>query len=130
MTMLPKAIAALYLVFFFATGAKSQGMVGSWTDHLSYNNCIAVSTSNNYTLGLTAAGIISVNNSTFETTRINKVNLLSDFDASAILAIGTDDSFILGYTNGNIDIYKNRKLTNMPDIKEKSISGSKTTQPF
>jgi hypothetical protein len=130
MTMVPKAIAALYMIFFFAAGAKSQEMVGSWSDHLSYNNCIAVTTSTNYTIGLTASGIIKVNNSTFETTKINKVNLLSDVDASAILAIGTDDSFILGYTNGNIDIYKNRKLTNMPDIKEKSISGSKTINRF
>ncbi|MFT3740976.1 MAG: hypothetical protein QM786_19680 [Breznakibacter sp.] len=87
-------------------------------------------TNKKWAYGLTSSGIIRVNEESGEINKFSKVNLLSDTDLSAFLPFGDDNDFFVGYGNGNIDIYQNGKLYNIPDIKEKTISGSKRINRF
>jgi hypothetical protein len=127
---LRKLLVVASIIAVTAQLATAQNRIGSWADHFSYNNCTAVSGNANWTYGLTPSGIVKVNNSTFEVSRYTRVNLLSDVEPTAFLPLGNGEDFIVGYANGNIDIFSNNKLSNLPDILEKTISGSKEIMRF
>lgn len=113
---------------FWKTDA--QNAIGSWSDHLSYYNCSNVFTSDKWVYGISPSGIIRVNEESGEVVKLSKVNLLTSNDISAFLPLGNGDEFFVGYSNGSIDLYMNQKLYNIPDIKERIISGSKKINRF
>lgn len=120
----------LGVVFFLChVVGSSQINREGWSDHFSYNNCIAVSDGDNYAFAATDVAVILYDKSTESIIRFNKTNGLSDVGITAISAL-KDNSFIIGYSNGNIDFIRNNKVINLPDLKNKNIQGSKKINSF
>ena len=54
-----------------------------------------------------------------------KTNGLSDIGISILNYYEDKNILFVGYSNGNIDIIIDKKITNIPDIKNKNISAGK-----
>lgn len=120
----------LGVVFFLChLVGSSQVNRDGWRDHFSYNNCIAVSEGDNYVFAATEVSVILYEKGTESIIRFNKTNGLSDVGITAISAL-KDNSFIIGYSNGNIDFISNNRVINLPDLKNKNIQGSKKINSF
>lgn len=57
-----------------------------------------------------------------------KVDGLSDVGIVKIFSEKAHNSLIICYANGNIDVIQNDRLTNIRDVKDKSLTGSKILQ--
>ncbi len=108
---------------FFSASAQS---IGDWRMHINYRN------SNNAAVG--GSRIIAANDKSlliydFEDGSVNtldKAKGLSDYGVSAIAYDETTSTFIVAYTNSNVDLIKGNSIINLPDIKNKLTAGSKT----
>jgi hypothetical protein len=58
-------------------------------------------------------------------TSLSKLNGLSDYDVDKFKYNNELGILVLAYSNGNIDLMKGNSITNVTDIKRKSIVGSK-----
>ncbi len=96
----------------------------NWRDHFSYRDCQHIAESESFVVASAEIGVIVYDKSTGLSSTISKINGLSDVDISAIASL-VDDLFIIGYTNGNIDIINKGQIINIPDLKSKQIQGSK-----
>lgn len=116
----------VFCLFLFNNSTKAQAPKGEWRDHLSYNNVhsIAVSPNKVYCAVQEALFVYDKNDKSIE--KKSKINGLSDLGVGSLAYSNKYKSLIVGYTNGNIDIVKNNKIHNLPDIKNKDIIADKT----
>lgn len=117
----------LPLITIFS-GAFSQVPHGKWRDHFSFTEGKYVTMGDNKVFCATQTGIIIYNNG--EIDKITKVNGLTDVGISTIVVGGSENILAVGYENGNIDLVYNDRVVNIPDIKDKSLSGSKVINHF
>lgn len=117
-------ITFIFIVLFQLT--FSQTGVGQWSDHLPYNSANSVTESPDKIYASTGEAVYSYDKNTGETQKLNKVNYLSDIGVSFINYSKNQNTLIIGYKNGNIDILKNNIVTNISDIKRKSFSAGKS----
>lgn len=116
----------LGLLIFFSHLAYNQGVsIGSWRTHLPLNKVIAVVEAENIIYAATPYSIFFYDKTDNSINQLTKVNGLSDVGISAIYYDKTYKSLVIAYTNTNIDLIKNKKVINIPDIKNKSIPGNK-----
>ncbi|HSA04530.1 MAG TPA: two-component regulator propeller domain-containing protein, partial [Tenuifilaceae bacterium] len=120
-------LLSLLLTTVFS-GASSQVPHGKWRDHFSFNEGKYVTMGDNKVFCATPTGIIIYNNG--EIDKITKVNGLTDVDITAIAFGGANKILAVGYENGNIDLVYTDRVVNIPDIKEKSLLGSKVINHF
>ncbi len=109
----------------FAGQAVKEIPVGHWRHHLPNHNVIKVEETSTHIIGATPYTLLFFNKGDNSIERINKVHGLSDFDMSAMAWAGKQETLIIGYENGNIDIIKNNTFYNITDILQASILGSK-----
>ncbi len=105
--------------------AYSQVPNGAWRDHLSYAEAADVAEVGQKIFCATSGGLFSVNKKDNTIEKYSKVNGLSDVEISAINYSDATKTIIIGYTDGNIDMIRNDSITNVPDIKLKTLTGSK-----
>ncbi len=103
--------------------------IGLWTDLFSYNNIkkLAFGRSNEV-IGLSENGIIIFNAEDQSFQKISKTNGLNDVAPTAIAYIPQNNSIVLGYQNGNIDVLLQSGTINVPDFKLSNIIGDKSIQ--
>nr|WP_321407377.1 two-component regulator propeller domain-containing protein [uncultured Carboxylicivirga sp.] len=123
-----KHIITISLSLLLISSLNAQ-WYNNWRDHFSYRNCEHIAESDNYIIGATETGLIIYNYLTGETKKISTVSGLNDVGISAIASVG-DDTFIIGYETGNIDLYSINNVYNIPDLKNKSLQGSKKINHF
>lgn len=99
--------------------------IGGWKEHLSYKSGISVSEGNGKVYCATKSGIFSLNKSDNSLDRMSKVNGLSDVEASVLNFNAFNNKLLIAYKNSNIDIISDGTITNIADIKRKSIVGNK-----
>jgi ligand-binding sensor domain-containing protein len=117
----------LFLILLFSLVGHSQNVaIGSWKDNLSYKNGIGVTQGNGQVYCLTQGGIIIYHIAGNSIERLSKINGLSDIQPSAIAFNSFNNKVLIAYKNSNIDIIDNGIITNIVDIKMKSMMGSKT----
>lgn len=105
----------------------SQVPAGAWRDHLPYSHGSRLAQYDNRIFCSTTDGsLFSWNMRDGSIKKHSKVNGLSDADISTIGSSGNSGTFLVGYTNGNIDLIRNDSVTNIPDIKRKTITGEKS----
>jgi hypothetical protein len=119
-----------FLLFFFIVFShvqlSAQSMaIGDWREHLPYNNCIAVSEAGSLIYTATPYGIFTYDRSDNSIQRLTKINGLSDIGLSDIAWNSARKTLVITYTNANIDLLKDNKITNLSDIKRKPILGDK-----
>ncbi|MBX7227402.1 MAG: T9SS type A sorting domain-containing protein [Chitinophagales bacterium] len=105
---------------------KSQSVIGSWRTHHSYVIANGLALDKNQVFCNSPYAYFSVQFDNGEINTFSKSNGLSDAGVAAIGKDTTNDILVVVYNNSNIDILKNGKIINLPDIKNKSITGDKT----
>ncbi|TRX71219.1 two-component regulator propeller domain-containing protein [Carboxylicivirga sp. M1479] len=115
-------------ILFIALGPlKAQDT--KWRDHFSYRNTEHIAESENYTITASEMGLMILNKLTKEINTYSRVNGLSDVSITAVNAF-SNDRFIIGYANGNVDILSENNIINIPDFKLKQIQGTKQINHF
>ncbi|HNY43554.1 MAG TPA: two-component regulator propeller domain-containing protein [Bacteroidales bacterium] len=117
------SIVCLMILSFFST---AQVAVGQWRDHLPYNHGTSLAISENEIYMSTNAGLMRFDKRTSELEKLSKINGFSDAGVSTVKYSKKFDTFIIAYTNGNIDLVQNNTITNIGDLKRKFINGDKT----
>jgi hypothetical protein len=113
-------------IVFFSAGSQAQDVaIGGWKEHLSYKNAISVSEGNGRVYVATTSGIFSLNKADNSMDRLSKVTGLSDIEASVLNINTYNNKLLIAYKNSNIDIVSSDAITNIPDIKRKTIVGNK-----
>lgn len=100
--------------------------LGQWRDYSSYNSLISIEKAGSIIYGASTNGVIEVDLSENTIQYLTKIDALSDINLTVIRYDENSKSLIVGYSNGNIDIIRNNKTTNLSDIKTSSIVGDKT----
>lgn len=109
----------------FATLAQDVP-IGGWKEHLSYKSALSVTEGNGKVYVATTSGIFSLNKSDNSMDRMSKVTGLSDIEAVVLNFNTSNNKLLIAYKNSNIDIISNGEITNISDIKRKSIIGNKS----
>jgi len=119
----------LNIIYFLATAlntVSAQIPVGTWRDHLTYNNGKTIAETESRVYCATQSALFYYDKSDNSITTWSKINKLSDLGIGDIAYSKQTGKLIIGYSNGNIDIIdKNDKKYNFPDIKLKNIIGDK-----
>jgi hypothetical protein len=124
-----RVCAFLWPGMFLLAGISgyAQIPVGGWRDHLPYDKGYRLAEYGNKIFCLTSDGsLFSYNTKDKSLQKYSKVTGLSDSDISAIGYSSVTGTFIIGYSNGNIDLLRNDSIINLPDIKRKTITGEKS----
>ncbi|MBX2907563.1 MAG: hypothetical protein KF744_16075 [Taibaiella sp.] len=120
------------LLFFVALpglgfGAIAQEKpIGSWKSFLPYNNAVGVATSGTKLFVAGSQGFYTFDIVAGQIDAYSKVEGMSDIGLQCVGYDMSTSMAILGYTNGNIDLFKDNTFYNIPDLKIKSIAGAKT----
>lgn len=109
----------IYTVFTQAQSLR----VGEWRDHLSYKSAQDVCEVGNSIYVSTDLALFECNTVDNSIERINTLNRLSDSGISTIEA--NENTLIVAYDNGNIDMIRGNNTVNLPDIKNASIIADK-----
>lgn len=123
---------ALFLLLTFIIASQyiySQTIdYGRWRDHLPYLEVKNVVEAENRIYAATFHSVFYFDKSDNSITRLNKVTPdgLSDVGIADIAYSTENKTLIVAYTNTNIDLVKEGKVINLPDIKRKAIIGNKT----
>ncbi len=112
---------------FILLNLNAQVPAGGWRDHLPYSHASRLAEYDNRIFCATRDGsLFSYSLKDGSITKHSKVNGLSDAGISVIGSSGNSGTFIIGYSNGNIDLIRNDSIMNIPDIKRKMIMGGKS----
>ncbi len=120
-------LTSLLIYTAFAGLYAQQRPIGYWRSHLPYNttrsiawdkgNIIHVATDKSY---------YTYDKSTKQTSAYSKVDGMSDVGMARIGYDLLTNTTILGYENSNIDLFQDGAFYNLPDLKLRNITGSKT----
>lgn len=119
-------ISVGFFILSVIQGLHSQIPIGHWRDHLPYNRTIKVVDDGKTIYCATPYSIFTYDKSDQSVRRISKLNGLSDIGISSMAFNEAYSTIIIAYSNTNIDLIKNGKVINIPDIKRKPILGNKT----
>ncbi|MBQ4009348.1 MAG: hypothetical protein II604_01455, partial [Bacteroidales bacterium] len=117
------AITITFLIISIISSA--QVAVGQWQDHFSYNNGKQVLVVGETAYLVADCGIVKYDSQSGEVEKYNRFNILSDITPTSIAYDERTESIIIGYSTGNLDIIRENEVTNINDIKKKSINSSK-----
>ncbi|MFA6924495.1 MAG: T9SS type A sorting domain-containing protein [Bacteroidales bacterium] len=114
----------LILINFLFTRAQETA-IGQWKQYFPFKRVVSVTEAGNRIYCAAALGIFYYDKSDNSINLITKISGLSDVDIKKINYSKSNEALFIAYENTNIDIIKNNKIYNIPDIKRKSISGKK-----
>lgn len=114
---------SIVIIIPFADGQDVA--IGQWKDYLSYYQCNKVSIGQNQVYCTSQSGVFSFNMSDNSISRYNKVTGLSDVGTTVARCSPYDNTVFIGYSDGNMDVMQNGQITNIPDLKNSSVQGSK-----
>lgn len=127
MIAMRKSLVLLYLfIAILPLAAHAQSTpVAQWRSVLPYSSAVGIAHDGVTTYVATRYSFYTRNNITEELTTYSKVNGMSDIGMSGVAYDDYTGSVILTYTNSNIDIFKNGMFYNIPDLKIKTVTGTK-----
>ncbi len=120
-----KRLLPFFLFLLLASNAIAQMPIGEWRDHFPYNHIIMMTETPDRIYAASPTSLFYINKSDNSVVRLSKVNGLSDVGISAIAYNTKQSTLVVAYTNANIDFIQNDVVTNISDIKRKSIPGNK-----
>lgn len=125
MKIYKRTLTFLFLGFLSISMIGQSAGIGQWTDHLPFNNFIAVTEAGSKIFGATPYAILVYNTEDESIERFSKINGLSDIGISDTKYSTEQQTVVIAYTNTNIDLIKGNTIINIPDIKRKQILGNK-----
>ncbi|MEN9523153.1 MAG: hypothetical protein RL065_1530 [Bacteroidota bacterium] len=122
-----KKVFLFFLFFQSASFSFSQGIeIGSWRSHVNLSDIKQVVDANDKIFCVSGLGLFSVDKTDHSYQQFSKANGLNDVGISCIAWNKNTQSLIVAYNNSNIDIIGISHITNISDIKNKSIPGNKS----
>ncbi len=119
-------ICMLSLVCSFNSNLFAQDKpIGQWQSHLPYNTAVSIAKDDVRLYVATRYSFYTYTFGSEELEAFSKVNGMSDIGVSKIAYDRETGSAIIAYSNSNIDIYRDGTFYNIPDLKLKSVTGSK-----
>jgi hypothetical protein len=106
--------------------AHTQIPVGTWRDHLPYNNGKVVAITNDRIYCATDLALFYYEKNDDAIYKMSKINKLSDLEVGYIAYNEATKKLLIGYLNGNIDLLKGDTLYSFPDIKLKNVIADKS----
>lgn len=107
-------------VFMYGQGPRS------WQDHLSLDKCNSVTKLGNDIYASYYNGLVYFDYQELATSRLNKINGLSDVGIRLVRTNPYNNKMIVVYENSNLDIVDiNRNVINYPALKLKTMSAKK-----
>ena len=113
------------ILLVLAIPAQSQTRVGEWQDQLSFSQAISLVEARGIIYCATRSGLFSYDPVTTNISKWSKINGLSDLEIACLAYSEDHNTLIIAYANSNIDLLRNNRIINIPDIKHKSMTGSK-----
>lgn len=99
--------------------------IQQWGAFFSYQNPTVLATDSNTIFVGTNSGFFTYDKSSGNIEAYSTTKGMSDAGIKALCYDFNTDAVLLAYNNSNIDIFKNGKFYNLPDVKISSISGNK-----
>lgn len=127
MMNMKKNLFVITFLFLSAITTFAQNRpIGYWRSHLPYGSAYSV-VSDGVTLYVaTDLSFFTYNLKDNELTPYSKIDGMADVNMSYVGYDTLSQTAILAYKNSNIDLFKNNSFHNIPYLKLKSVSGSKT----
>lgn len=123
-----KALKAIIFSFVFPILITAQVPVGSWRSHLPCNNVVQIAYATDKVYATTGESLFSYSLKDNKVEQLSKITGLSDFGVSAIAYSQDYKTLVIGYENGNIDLITGKSIVNIPELKKKTLSASKSIQ--
>lgn len=122
---LPRFIFLIWVISSFITSIAQNVAVGSWRDHLPYNNIISITKAGNKIIGATSFSLMIYDEEDQSLSRFNKIHGLSDIGITSVRYHDETGTLLIGYSNGNMDAMIDGEIINFADILRSNIIGSK-----
>jgi len=122
--MIKRFLILLTLLSGFQT-LLSQYPVGSWIDNMSYNQGTFVAAGGGKILCSTSSGIIVYDPQYSSVSKLSTINGLTETSLGTIAYSSDTETFIVAYNSTNVDLIRDSRITNLPDILWKNITGVK-----
>ena len=122
-----KTVYFLITLLLLADGHHSaaQMVIGEWRSYLPYAQATRLTETTERIYCSTETGLFYYEKKDQSLHTITRIDGLSDLEVSAICWSEEDGMLVIAYRNGNLDIIRDGKIYNVPDIKRKQITGDK-----
>lgn len=122
---------AFRLVLLLLSGLSPLGIraqhaaLGSWTAQVPLQSATSICQSKNYVYAACTYGVlgVSIDNNWME--QYTKVSGLAEVYVSQVAYDTATSTLVIGYLSSNIDLIRDGKITNLPYLKNASITGDK-----
>ena len=95
---------------------QSDFSVGTWRDHLPYSKVNAIAKVGAFMYASTPYSLVEFNIEDNEITRYSKINGLSEIGIVDIESNADQNTLVIAYTSGNIDLIKDGNIINISAI--------------
>lgn len=118
-------LAILFSLLLITSSLMAQIPVGSFRTHLSYYGVHSVAATPNTLYAATDNALIYYDRATGDIGTWSKVEGLTETGIDGIYYDKQSDYLIVVYNNANMDLIREGTLVNLPDIKNKTMTGEK-----
>lgn len=105
--------------------AAQQLPIGYWRSLLPFNSVQGLATDGHLIYAIAEKGFFSLDPGTGSFETYSKVEGMHETNTAVMAYDRTTSTCIIGYQNSNIDLFKDNRFYVIPDLKNKSFSGSK-----
>lgn len=124
MDILKKALLSLLLIFSLSIYGADLA-TGQWKAHMSYVDGQRIAVSENKVYVVASGSLFSYDERDNSTETFSRTTGLSDVYINDIGYCPKTKTLVICYENGNIDLMNSDGITNIPDLEQKPIYGSK-----
>ncbi|HET8828853.1 MAG TPA: two-component regulator propeller domain-containing protein, partial [Pelobium sp.] len=111
-------------------GKAQKVALGQWRTHLPYNNALSVAISANEIYCATTGGLFTVDIKSGEINKLSTIDGLADTNTKLVSYDTVTEQFLVAYQNSNLDLIKDQKIYNLPEIFDKTGLGDKSINAF
>ena len=116
----------LQLLFAFCVLFCSlANATGQWQTYLSYIDIKTITQSPNKVFALSSGALYSLDKRDLSLEIYSKITGLSDNNISDIIFDNRNELLFIAYENSNVDLITTGGIFNIPDLRQKSMTGSK-----
>ncbi len=116
-----KSLLSPLYALIFSLSTSLLFAQGNWVEHNFFNHIRDVAQIEDLVYGATAQALMIYDKSSGEIERFGKQAGLSDVGIVALDVYRPTRQLIIGYENGNIDLYRNGRIINIPDIARSTL---------
>ncbi len=116
----------IFCLLSLSSVAQELQPIGSWREHLPFNNALQVAVGGNLIYCATPYGFFTYDKADASFERRTKINGLNEVKVRLMLKEPQGDRVVLVYENTNIDFLDGNKVINLPDIWLSAAGGDRT----